>query len=79
MQKLLSLIKSRVYFCFYFLCFIRETALPPKYWYDLCQSVLSVFSSRSFIVSSHTFRSLIDCEFILYMVWRGVLISLFYM
>ena len=32
--------------------------------YDLCQSVLLMFSSRSFIVSGLTFRSLIHFEFI---------------
>ena len=32
--------------------------------YDLCQSVLPMFSSRSFIVSCLTFRSLINFEFI---------------
>ena len=31
---------------------------------DLCQSVLPMFSSRSFIVSGLTFRSLIRFEFI---------------
>ena len=31
---------------------------------DLCQSVLPMFSSRSFIVSGLTFRSLIHFEFI---------------
>ena len=31
---------------------------------DLCQSVLHMFSSRSFIVSGLTFRSLIHFEFI---------------
>ena len=35
--------------------------------YDLCQSVLPMFSSRSFIVSGLTFRSLIHFEFIF--VW----------
>ena len=32
--------------------------------YDLCQSVLLMFSSKSFIVSGLTFRSLIHLEFI---------------
>ena len=35
-----------------------------KYWCNLCQSVLPMFSSRSFIVSGLTFRSLIHFEFI---------------
>ena len=32
--------------------------------YNLCQSVLPIFSSRSFIVSDLTFRSLIHFDFI---------------
>ena len=35
-----------------------------RYCCDLCQSVLPMFSSRSFIVSGLTFRSLIHFEFI---------------
>ena len=41
-------------------------------------SVLPKFPSNSFIVSGLTFRSLIHFEFILCMVLRIVLISLFY-
>ena len=60
-QKLLSLISSHL-FLFLF----------PLLWevgnrgscYDLCQSVLPMFSSKSFIVSGLTFRSLIHFEFI---------------
>ena len=60
-QKLLSLIRSHL-FLFLF----------PLLWEvghrgsccDLCQSVLSMFSSRSLIVSGLTFRSLIHFEFI---------------
>ena len=33
-------------------------------WCDLCQNVLPMFSSKSFIVSDLTFRSLIHFEFI---------------
>ena len=51
-----------VYFCFYFFCFKRQ--IFKKYLYDLCQSVLLMFSSRSFMVSSLTFRSLFHFEFI---------------
>ena len=35
-----------------------------KYCYNLCQSVLPMFSSQSFMISSLTFRSLIHFEFI---------------
>ena len=60
-QKLLSLIRSHL-FLFLF----------PLLWEvghrgsccDLCQSVLSMFSSKSFIVSGLIFRSLIHFEFI---------------
>ena len=50
-----------VYFCFYFLSFRRH---PKQYCCNLGHSVLPMFSSRSFIVSSLTFRSLIHFEFI---------------
>ena len=61
LQKLLSLIRSRL-FLFLF----------PLLWEvghrgsccDVCQSVLPIFSSRSFIFSGLTFRSLIYFEFI---------------
>ena len=42
-------------------------------------SVLPMFSSKSFIVSGLTFRSLIHFEFFLCMVLGSVLISFFYM
>ena len=35
-----------------------------RYFYNLCQSVLPMFSSKSFIVSGLTFRPLIHFEFI---------------
>ena len=61
-QKLLSLIRSHLFILLLF----------PVFWEvghrgsccDLCQSVLPMFSSRSFIVSGLTFRSLIHFEFI---------------
>ena len=37
---------------------------PKRYFYNICQSVLPVFSFRSFILSSLTFKSLIHFEFI---------------
>ena len=61
-QKLLSFIRSHLFILLLF----------PVFWEvghrgsccDLCQSVLPMFSSRSFIVSGLTFRSLIHFEFI---------------
>ena len=44
----------------------------------MSESVLSMFSFRSFIVSGLTFRSLIHFEFILCMALEGVLVSFFY-
>ena len=43
----------------------------------MSSSVLPMFSSKSFIVSGFTFRSLIHFEFILRMVLGSVLISFF--
>ena len=45
----------------------------------MSSSVLPMFSSKSFIVSGLTFRSLIHFEFSLCVALGGVLISLFYM
>ena len=61
-QKLLSLIRSHLFILLLF----------PLLWQvghrgsccDLCQRVLPMFSTRSFIVSGLTFRSLIHFEFI---------------
>ena len=51
-----------VYFCF---CFhYSRRRIQKKYCCSLHQSVLPMFSSRSFIVSHLTFRSLIHFEFI---------------
>ena len=44
----------------------------------MSESVLPMFSSRSFIVSGLTFRSLIHFEFIFGMVLESVLVSFFY-
>ena len=56
MQKLLSLIRSHL---FLFLFSLPLEVDTKRYCCDLCQSVLSLFSSQSLIVSSLTFRSLI--------------------
>ena len=45
----------------------------------MLSSVLPMFSSKSFIVSGLTFRSLIHFEFYLCMVLGSALISFFYM
>ena len=44
----------------------------------MLESVLPMFSSRSFIVSGLTFRSLIHYEFIFVYGVRSVLVSFFY-
>ena len=58
--------------------------LFPLFWevghrgscYNLCQSVLPIFSSRSFIVSGLTFRSLIHFDFI-FVLQSGFIFSPF--
>ena len=62
MQKLLSLIKFHL-FIFIFISLLLEVGHGESCC-DLCQSVLPMFSSRSFIVSGLTFRSLVYFEFI---------------
>ena len=65
-KKKLSLITSHL-FIFGFASFdLRDVS--KKHFYDFCQSVLPMFSSRSFMVSSLTFRSLINFDFIFYVV-----------
>ena len=60
-QKFVSLIRSHLFLLSFLL--LWETDVT-KHCYGLCQNVLPVFSSRSFIVSGLTFRSLIHFEFI---------------
>ena len=62
-KKLLSLIGSHL-FIFAFISIIREDWVQKKYYCSFRQSVLPMFSSRSFIVFSLTLRSLIYFEFI---------------
>ena len=73
--KLLSLITCLL-FIFAFVSFAlgRKKSLPQN-CYNLCQSILPMFSS-SFIISGLTFRSLIHFYFFYGM--RNVLISFFY-
>ena len=69
-----------VYFCFYF-CYSRRWGIEDLiliYVIKTRQSVLPMFSSKSFIVSGLTFRSLIHFEFI-FVYGVSVLISLFYL
>ena len=61
-QKLLSLIRSPL-FTFVFIS-ITLGGGSKRTCCDLCQSVLPMFSSKSFIVSHLKFRSLIHFEFI---------------
>ena len=64
-QKLLILIRSIfVYFCFSFQYSGRWVIEDPAVIYVRFIYVLPMFSSRSFIVSGLTFRSLIHFEFI---------------
>ena len=61
-QRLLRLIRSHL-FIFAFIPLLWEVGHRGSCC-DLCQGVLPMFSSRSFIVSGLTFRSLIYFEFI---------------
>ena len=60
--KLLSLIRSHFFVCL-FLCPLLWEISQKRHYYDLCQSILSMFSSKSFIVSGHILRSLIYFDF----------------
>ena len=62
-QKLLSLIKSHL-FIFVFIFITLGDGSKKILLRFMSESVLPVFSSKSFIVSSLTFRSLIHFEFI---------------
>ena len=60
-QKMLSLIRSHLFI--FVLIFITQKEYPKLYCCYLCQSILPVFSSKSFIVYDLTFKSLIHFEF----------------
>ena len=62
MQKLLSFIRSHL-FIFVFISITLGGGSKTSCC-DLCQRVFFLFSSKSFIVSSFTFRSFIHFEFI---------------
>ena len=65
-QKLLSFIRSHL-FIFYFIFIILGGGSKNILLQYMPESVLPMFSSKSFIVSGLTFRSLIHFEFIF--VW----------
>ena len=75
-QNILSLIRSQLFI----FAFISITLGGGSYrillWF-MSESVLPMFSSRSFIVSGLTFRYLVCFEFILCMVLESVLVSFF--
>ena len=76
LKKILSLISSHL-FIFTFFITLRGRSKMTLLWF-MSTSVLPVISSRSFIVSSLTFKSSAHFEF-MYMALENVLNSLFYM
>ena len=77
MQKLLSLIRSHL-FIFVFIFITLGGGLKNILLRFMSKSVLPMFSSKSFIVSGLTFRSLIHFEFIFVYGVRECSISFFY-
>ena len=63
MLKLSSLIRVHLFIFAFISVSLGDGS--KRYCYNLRQSVLPMFTSRSFIVSSITFRSLTDFEFLL--------------
>ena len=78
-QKLLSIIKSHLFIFVFISITLGNGSKKKKQCCNLCQSVLLVFFSRSFVVYGLTFRSLIHFKFIFIYVLEDVLISLLYM
>ena len=76
-QKLLNLIRSHL-FIFVFI-FITLGGGSKRAYYDLCQRVLPMFCSKSFIVYVLIFRLIIHFEFIFMYSVRSILISFSYM
>ena len=71
-QKLLILNWSCLFiFAFYFFCQLGDWSLKILLWF-LLKSVLSVFSSKSFMVLCPTFRSLHHFEFIFVYLCEGM-------
>ena len=77
-QKLLSLTGSH-YFIFAFVPITLGDGSKKIFLQFTSKSVLPMFSSRSFLVPSVTFRSLFDLSLFLCVVLENVLISFFYM
>ena len=77
-KKLFSLTRSRL-FIFSFVSFALGDRSKKILLRFMSKSVLPMFSSASFMVSSLTFRSLIHFELIFDVVWENVLISFFCM
>ena len=75
-QKLLSLITSHL-FIFAFISITLGGGSQRILLLFTSESVLPMFSSRSFIVSGLTFRSLIHLSLFLCMVSESVLVSIF--
>ena len=63
LQKILSLIMFHLFIFAFISITVRDRSKKKKCCH-LCQAILPMFSSRSFIVSSLTFRSLNHFEFI---------------
>ena len=70
--KCLSLIRNHL---FIFISITLGDRSEIKIYCDLCQSVLPMFSSQNFIVSSLTFRFLIHFEIFFCMVLKNVKFS----
>ena len=77
-QRLLSLIRSPLLIFVFISITLGGGSKKILLWF-MSKSVLPIFTSRSFIESGLTFRSLIYFEFTLLMLLENVLISLFYM
>ena len=74
MQKLVSLIRSHLFIFIFIFITLRGGSKKILLWF-MSKSVFPLFSSKSFIVSSLTFKYLIHFEFILCMVLGSVIIS----
>ena len=62
-QKLLNLIRSNLFILVFIFITLRDRSQKILVWF-MSKTVLPMFSSRSFIVSSLIFRTLIHFEFI---------------
>ena len=78
-RKFLPLIMFHLFIFLFVSTTLRDGFPPPNYCYNLCQRVSCLFSSRSFMISGLTFRSLIHFEFIFVYDVRVCSISFFYM